>query len=350
LSQPINDNCTDAIPLIPNTDTTITTGTTVAATVGPYFGNCPPNTDIAPTVFYSFAGTGSKVKISTCSASTDFATAITVTNSCSDSCSLASDGDLECTTNADAAAVTFDTVAAQSYTLIVYGRQPGLEGNFGISALEYTPPVNNNLENSIAFLPGLTENTVITGSTVNATVGPYFGNCPPNTDIAPTVFYSFEGTGSKVKISTCSASTDFATAITVGPGSCLFASDGDPECTTNANAAAITFDTVAAQIYTLIVYGRQPGLEGNFQLSLIDLDNTAPPTPTDVIDTVPPTSVNDVDTMPLLTSAAPTVATPGPVTPPRPSPVSSVPAPSEATYRSWWWSAVLTVIVTRTLA
>jgi hypothetical protein len=276
LAQPVNVNCTAAIIFTPKTENTdVVTGSTISGIMGPYLGNCPPYTTTAPTLFYSFEGTGSKIKISTCSASTDFATAITLATGCGGGdCITASDGDLDCTTTSNAAAITFDSVLATSYIVVVYGRQTGLEGNFGLRALEYTPPVNNECTNAISFLPIITEDTVRTGSTINATAGPYLGNCPPYTTTAPTVFYSFEGTGSKIKISTCSASTGFATAITLatgcGSGDCIAASDGDLECTTTANAAAITFDSVLATTYSVAVYGRQTGLEGNFGLSALE--------------------------------------------------------------------------------
>ena len=372
LAQPVNVNCTAAIIFTPKTENTdVVTGSTISGIMGPYLGNCPPYTTTAPTLFYSFEGTGSKIKISTCSASTDFATAITLATGCGGGdCITASDGDLDCTTTSNAAAITFDSVLATSYIVVVYGRQTGLEGNFGLRALEYTPPVNNECTNAASFQPG----SSVVGYTVNATVGPYVGNVMPYTNVCPTVWYSVLGNGNTFKATTCSDVTNYNTAITVtvvtsGCGSALVSSDVDVSCSSNAGASAVTWNTTSGTRYNIVVHGRAVGDEGDFEITVIDLSNPVTRGPV-VASTPPPTTPAPVstDTTPPMSSPtmAPTTSEPNisptmahttsePIISPTKAPTTSTDSPmisptkapitSEAVHHSWLWRAFLTAIV-----
>lgn len=81
-----NDSCNDPVPFQPTTAgerTVVVSGSTFNNTVGPYLGNCAPvRTNVAPTAFYTFTGSGRRVKLSTCADETDFGTAITMATGC----------------------------------------------------------------------------------------------------------------------------------------------------------------------------------------------------------------------------------------------------------------------------
>jgi hypothetical protein len=227
-------------------------------------------------VWYSIIGTGNLFKITTCSPYTDFPTQVTVTSGCPEvswDCtpSLVDD---ECSVNANSASYEWITVPGQKYEISVGGKAAGQMGYFELQVTEYVLPKNAYCA-SPEFIPDPQGgNVTVSGSTVNAVEIPM---CGIESD---AVWYVVIGNGNNFTVSTCSPNTDFPTQVTVnidcGASSwfdeleCV-SSTVDSTCSVNANGASYTWTTTANQKYEISVSGREPGVQGNFELTLTEL-------------------------------------------------------------------------------
>ena len=223
-------------------------------------------------------GNGRKLTATTCSDQTDFATGLAVWNPslCRGSCNDASSSDPDCS-DANGARVTWDSTDGGVYTLVVFGRQAAATGGFAISVTDFVNPPNDYCEQAIPLLPNGVE---VPGSTINATTRTNSG-CGV-TKQSPEVFYQVTGTGGNLTATTCSFRTNFETGLalwnpSVCRGSCNQGASTDIECP-NANGARVTWTSTADAVYTLVVFGRQAGVTGNFGISLYDPANPPPPT------------------------------------------------------------------------
>lgn len=164
------------------------------------------------------------------------------------------------------------------------------------------PPVNDLCEDAILLETtagaggggGLTERT---GTTINAT-NDYTNVCGENLSNEPTVWYRYKNTATSsaaqvvVTISTCSAATNFDTALTVYSGSscsalaCVGGIDNDLECrlddTNNTSSNTQRHSTIAwhaepGRQYYILVHGSEPHHAGDFGLVLTESEPLAPP-------------------------------------------------------------------------
>jgi hypothetical protein len=280
-----NDNCVTAKLLQPSADTS---PVEVASTVGAatYDFPCVVGSHDSPALFYSFVGTGAKMRISTCSAETAFDTTLlldTTGSSCENNAfCLVNDGfskDLECDPSGKAVTGSFYSVSGNKYLLAVQGGNSVNAGTFGLSLLEYIRPENDACSKPQLISPSVHLDSVAEGSTVNATK--YDFPCGTGSSESPVVFYTFQGTGSKMRISTCAPQTNFGTSI-------LLEADGsncedtafcqpsggsavvDVDCDPSGNAVSLELFTEQGKQYLVAVQGGSSTDVGTFGLSLLE--------------------------------------------------------------------------------
>lgn len=251
--QPSNDACLAATSLVVNGEAV--QGTTMGAASDTNSG-CGV-TKQAPEVFYQITGNGRKMTATTCFNQINFATGIALWNPnlCSESCNQGSAADAECG-NANGARVTWDSKDGKIYTLVVFGRQADLTGNFAIRVTDFPSLENDYCAKAIPLLPNGVE---VLGSTVNATTRTNSG-CGV-TKKSLEVFYQATGNGQKMTATTCSSETDFATGLAVWTPNlcsarCNEGSSTDVECG-DSNGASVTWDSTEGGVYTLVVFGHQ---------------------------------------------------------------------------------------------
>jgi len=136
--------------------------------------------------------------------------------------------------------------------------------------LEYKRPDNDLCEDAF----------VVNGSTVNATfISTSYSDIQMN---GPMVWYSILGTGTGIRVSTCTPETDYDTALFVvdGCGPLDFV-DGlanlvDSEC--NGFGSTVELETVEDTNYVVAVSGSTMNDSGTFGLSLKRHDGPVSPT------------------------------------------------------------------------
>jgi hypothetical protein len=241
-------------------------------------------------VWYSFTGTGRRVKISTCTDKTDagFDTYIAVYSSPGGTCNATdwtcvqeNDNDASrCSSNSGSSTLFMNSVAGQTYYVVVIGSNNAI-GNFGLLLTDESNGCNSAQN---IFVDG----TVTVGSNENGTS---VGGICDREDYTPEdyhglgVWYSFTGTGRRVKISTCTDKTDagFDTYIAVysSPGgtcnatdwTCVQENDNDASrCSSNSGSSTLFMNSVAGQTYYVVVIGSNNAI-GNFGLLLTDESN-----------------------------------------------------------------------------
>ena len=272
---PPNDLCTQATAVQLNTPMLF--GTTVNAT-SQNANDCTSrftNTNAAaPEVFYRIIGNGRRLSVSTCSPATDFPTALILwQGKCGGATCAVGATTLDSTcADGNAARITWESIAGQPYTLLVYGRQVGSKGNFGLSLSDFINPRNDYCTQA-ETLP--INGPQVVGTTVNAT-SQNANDCTSrftNTNAAaPEVFYTVVGNGKNLTATTCSNATNFPTTLILWKGQCnsvcsVGAQTVDRSCT-DGNAARLTWLSSQNQVYTLLVYGRQASTAGQFGLSI----------------------------------------------------------------------------------
>lgn len=120
------------------------------------------------------------------------------------------------------------------------------------------------------------------GQTITGTTAGSNFNTLPACNLAPYdggIWYTIEGTGDEIEVSTCSASTNFDTQIAIFGGtcnnlSCIAGNNNDADCP-SSRQSTVTFDSDAGTTYYIYVTG-VAGARGNFGLTVSCL---TPPTP-----------------------------------------------------------------------
>ncbi len=262
---PANDDCSSATPLsMPS----LTNGSTLGGTidVAPFCG-----TGItAPGVWYSVIGNGNQFFAQTCGPLFGYDTKLSVyTDGC---------GTLTCVTGND------DNCAGGASTLLStaeWTSDPGVEylilvhgfgsaaGDFLLTLSQAVPPAGDTCDDATPLnVPDFT-----TGTTVGAGVDSDFDTC--GTPIsAPGVWYSITGTGSTITVSTCNASTDYDSKISVYCASCdepTCVGGNDDNCDPMFGSLLSTFSfcSEAGAQYFILVHGFSTA-SGNFGLTITD--------------------------------------------------------------------------------
>lgn len=261
-----NDSCLNAIPI------TCTSGTISGSTANATGNGDPTATcTTAPGnygVWYSFVGTGDGITLSTCAVGTNFDTKLNVySGTCASlTCVIGNDNATNCTANASASTVSFNSVLGTQYYILVSGNS-GANGNFNLNITCTAPPANDLCANATPITCG----TTISGTNVGAT-----GTGEPTTSCTTTpgsfgVWYSYVGTGEFVVLSTCNAAS-FDTKLNVYTGSC-----GTFTCVTgndnyaagcSNNSSRLGFQSILGTTYYILVSGLTTAT-GTFDLTAL---------------------------------------------------------------------------------
>lgn len=274
----INDQCSQAIELELD-----------AEIMGSTKGSKPDMSAISDSscgtgsagVWHSIVGNGGIFQASTCSNETDHKTSIYVYSggcgslNCIDEKGPNKSLCLDEVASDKAAVVNFKTQVDVLYHVLVSGHEEdGKEsGNFGLTVTEITPSAGNECKEAV---PISLDDPSTLGSTLQSTVDFSLGDvCGAPLD-TPGVWYTIEGTGKGLEISTCK-SNNFNTAISVFEGSCE-----SLECVTGTQAkdaacdnsgVTAAFQSKSATTYYIFVHGTESlSSMGDFELTYKEFD------------------------------------------------------------------------------
>ncbi len=264
-----NDDCANAIAI------SCTSGTVYGTNNGATNTGNPATCITAPgtaSVWYTFAGTGQFVTLSTCDSS-NFDTKLNVYRGVCGSftCITGNDNNTACTGATGSSEVKFQTVLDTTYYIVVSGLGTAT-GNFGLNISCAAGQAAN--DSCIRALAITCATGTVSGSNVVAT-----GNGDPTTacgSVTPGaygVWYSFVGTGDGISLSTCAAGTNFDTKLNVYSGTCaspvcVTGNDNNATCSANSSSSALSFNSVLGTQYYVLVSGNS-GANGNFDLSIV---------------------------------------------------------------------------------
>jgi hypothetical protein len=267
-----NDNCGSVITTL--TDGSVVSGSTEGATPEANLTSFAACGIDSAGVWFKVNGTGSDLRATTCLSGTDHPTQIHVFSGSCDSLlcisveanNYAACSDFDTATNS--ATVNWETEEGVEYFILV-GSRDGSVGNFELSVTEFTPVPNDQCSSAVGFvIPEI--QTVLIGSTQDATNDfPYGEYCGVPLDTAG-VWYTVEGTGEGLSLSTC-GQNDYNSAISIFTGSDC----GELECLTGiaTRDPSCDYDGVTAawlsqkdETYHIYVHGSAQNAYGSFEL------------------------------------------------------------------------------------
>jgi hypothetical protein len=95
-----------------------------------------------------------------------------------------------------------------------------------------------------------------------------------------SVWYRLQGTGKRIRVTTCSINTYFDSVLAVYKDgacdkyTCFVSNDNDSTCNvTGIGASTVSFDSVSGQIYKLYVSSKSRISEGQFGLTATSIDD-----------------------------------------------------------------------------
>jgi hypothetical protein len=277
---PVNDNCANAMFIA---DNAAVMGTTINAT-NDVTGTCGSNTT-GPDVWYAYRPlTSATVNVNTCGSYPGYDTVLSVYSGtcgaltllgCNDDSS--SGGNNACGTGNYASGMNIAMTAGTTYFIRVAGYN-NVAGNFALRAVGgggTIPPANDDCAARAGIGLGPTS-----FSNINCTTdGPAHAACNSggNNTITGDLWWNFLSTFTgRLKVDTCSPSTNFNTKIAVYSGSGCSSLDArvlacnDDDTTCGLGRSSVTVRVSAGQDYTLRVGGFN-GATGNGVLTLTQL-------------------------------------------------------------------------------
>jgi Secretion system C-terminal sorting domain len=234
----VNDACSGALPIA--CGQTIT-GTTAGAFPEANIAGCGNAT--APTVWYSFVGTGQLTTASLCGSAYDTQLGV-LTGTCPGALTCVAGSDDFCGTQSQ---VSFSSVVGQTYYFRI-GGFGSTSGNFSLAVTCITETGNDPCSGAIPIACGSTT----TGTTVGLNIDAIPAGCGLSNSAG--AWYSFVGDGQMTTLSTC-ATNAFDTQISVFIGGCSTLScvaTNDQFC---ANQSEVTFLTTSGTTYYVLVHG-----------------------------------------------------------------------------------------------
>lgn len=253
--RPVNDLCADAISVECGD---VILDSNVGATESGVSCNA---SSTGGGVWYSIVGTGDDITATTCSPNTTFDTEIVIFDACGDPCLTNNDDDSACPTDDVQSTVTWTSTFGQTYFINVAGWITGGD-NFGDFELSITcaRPVNDECADAIALdcgesVVGTTFGASDIGNSAALDCGEISG------DVG--VWYTVEGTGGVIELSTCGPVTDASgtnafMAVydgTCGTFNCIVnnnVSNPDLGCGT-ANSELVSFASTYGTTYYIFV-------------------------------------------------------------------------------------------------
>ena len=312
LQPPPNDDCRGAVELNPlehhrNNPLSGSTGNatleeTAAAVLT---AKCPSAPYQSPGVWYTARGTGGIMKVSTCHDGTTMDSRISVfpvstSGSCPSNLQQCVGAPLlgaatKCDASSGGSVYQWPSIENQLYYILVHGQNPADVGDFQIS-LESIQDVDNDVCHSPIGPLTLGEKQV--GSTLLAdppsnAAWDQAVTCRDDASAAaigkpsPGVWFTVEGTGTALTVSTCHPETNFDTRLSVltlpvskneppaslcrkaNSWSCVAGVDDDSSaCFDNGLASTVSFVSEKHKEYYIYLHGSLESSMGNFGLSV----------------------------------------------------------------------------------
>lgn len=265
---PANDECANAIELIPNPSCINVSGTNVNGSQSIPAITCAAFTSTsAIDVWYKFTATGATHTV-TAGGVAALDLIIDVRSGACNGTNIACADAFASTTTPEVVNLTGLTVGTQ-YFVRVYG-WAGANGAFNIclqgTAPVLQPPANDACANAIAITCG--------SSTVGNTTAATTDSAPTciTSNTAPGVWYTIQGTGDVFTLNTCGSSYDSKISVFTGAcGSLVCVTGNDDFCSTQSQ---VEFLSVPGTTYRVLVHGFNTAT-GTFTLNA----SCAPPCP-----------------------------------------------------------------------
>jgi hypothetical protein len=258
-----HDSCSDA--QVVGSGDNVFRATTVGATGGdaPF---CGYGSEFDPGIWYKVQGQGKAISMSTCTPQTEVAAALSVYSGSCDELACITEGtsDYSCQ-DLIAENVTFLGEEGIDYFVLVQSLD-GDAGIVGLNVNEFESVSNDFCQNASS----IEINSETAGTTVGATGGTPYNECSFGVD-SPDTWYTFEGTGEAVLVSTCSGEFDWTLSVFRGNCSTL-------ECIGNGGiqpCTSIRFRSVVGEVYYVLIQGTDASQAGNFLLSVTSTANAA---------------------------------------------------------------------------
>ncbi|GJM31504.1 MAG: hypothetical protein DHS20C18_05050 [Saprospiraceae bacterium] len=264
----------------------VITGSTAGAPSSPGLGTCGTDLSTAGGVWHAFLGTGDQITVSTCNAGTDYDTKMGVfTGSCDNMLCVAGNDDstdpgCQLGTLNRFSKVSFPSVEGQYYYIYVTGFLANT-GNYELSI-----SCQDSGGSDDCGFPEILCGESVTGSTVGLGTGDAPATCTTTLNSSGGTWYSFQGIGDQVTVTTCNPGTDYDTKMGVFTGTCngmICVAGNDDGSPSGANpdaacvipstgstlnrASTVTFTALAGQYYYIYVTGFDVN-EGNYELSI----------------------------------------------------------------------------------
>ena len=210
--------------------------------------------------WHKFVGTGMATKISVCNDETDFDARVSLFAGSCGSLTCVAHTENICGENDE---ILVTTHLGEEYYLFVHGSDSVSIGNYMLTIEEATT------NDSCPFASSIELSSQSVGSTLSARNSTVMG-CNGKTDIeSEGLWYTFEGTGQILSISTCSSHTDLNTDIRIFSGTCsdfnCIPFSSERSC---GDQSTVAFQSEVGQIYHARIGGLSAGDVGHFILEL----------------------------------------------------------------------------------
>lgn len=242
------------------------TGTTAGAATQTV-ATCVTTLNTGPGVWYSFAGNGDLISVSTCGGSTNFDTKIGVFSGTCAALTCVTGNDDACGLQSTA---TFQSVSGTNYFIYVTGFLAA-SGNYTLTLTCIVPAVNDICSGAIQVECGTPVNGTTIGTGIDAV-----GTCGTTLGTGGGVWYKVQGGGGNITASLCGSGFD--TKIGIFSGSCgalVCVTGNDDFCGLQSQ---VTFNSVDGVEYYILVTGFLAAT-GNFTLNVTGACGAVGPPP-----------------------------------------------------------------------
>lgn len=275
---PVNNLCDDAISLTVNSSTSCTTsssGNTIGGTQS--IAGCSGAAD--DDIWYSFTATSTNHTITVTPGTLTGIVLQIYSGTCADVTSLSC---IDNTTGSSVETVTLTGLFIDTtYLVRVYSYSSGslYQGTFTICVTTPTPPINDDCSEAITITAPYTStviNTTYTTSDIPTSTTACSGTFGYN------VWYKFIGNGNTLNLTTCDASTDYDTYVSVYTGNCgslnsmvqVTCNDDDATCSSSILMSSSQWCTSPSTTYYISISGYVDLFSngyGNLKFTLTDL-------------------------------------------------------------------------------